>query len=90
MRKLKYIRAIAEALDEELQHDERVCLFGQDVGKFGGVWWVQPKLQKKYGERRVFDTPLSEGAIVGTAVGAAMTGLRHSPMRSHRLMKSSL
>lgn len=76
MRKLKYIKAIAEALDEELQNDERVCLFGQDVGKFGGVWWVSPKLQKKYGENRVFDTPLSEGAIVGTAVGAAMTGLR--------------
>jgi acetoin:2,6-dichlorophenolindophenol oxidoreductase subunit beta len=76
MRKLKYIKAISEAIDEELQQDETVCYFGQDVGEFGGVWGTAPKFQKKYGERRVFDTPLSESAIIGTAGGAAMTGLR--------------
>jgi pyruvate dehydrogenase E1 component beta subunit len=73
---LKMIRAICEAFDEELARDDRVCLFGQDVGEFGGVFGTSALLQKKHGRRRVFDTPLSEAAILGTAVGAAMTGLR--------------
>ena len=76
MRKLKLIRAMCEAFDEEMARDDRVCLFGEDVGRFGGVWGTSSLLQKKYGERRVFDTPLSEGAIIGTAVGAAASGLR--------------
>jgi acetoin:2,6-dichlorophenolindophenol oxidoreductase subunit beta len=76
MPQLKMIRAMCEALDEELRRDERVCLFGQDVGEFGGVFGTSARLQKKYGQRRVFDAPLSEGAILGTAVGAAMSGLR--------------
>ena len=76
MRKLKYIKAISEALSEELQRDENVCYFGEDTGEFGGVWGTAPMFQKKFGERRVFDTPLSETAILGTAAGAAMTGLR--------------
>lgn len=76
MEKKKYFQAIAQAIDEELQRDETVCYFGEDVGAYGGVWGTAPKFQKKYGERRVFDTPLSESAIIGTAVGAAMTGLR--------------
>ena len=76
MRKLKFIKAITEAFDEELQRDDRVCLLGEDVGEFGGVWGNTPKLQKKYGVDRVFDTPLSESAILGTAAGAAMSGLR--------------
>jgi pyruvate dehydrogenase E1 component beta subunit len=76
MRTLKLIRALGEAFDEELERDERVCLFGEDVGQFGGVFGTSAGLQKKYGSRRVFDTPLSEGAILGAAVGAAMTGLR--------------
>ncbi len=76
MPKVKLIQALRDAIDEELQRDESVCYFGEDVGEFGGVWGTATKLQKKYGRQRVFDTPLSEGAIVGTAVGAAMTGLR--------------
>ena len=76
MPQLKMIRAMCEALDEELRRDERVCLFGQDVGEFGGVFGTSALLQKKHGPRRVFDTPLSEAAILGTAVGAAMSGLR--------------
>jgi len=76
MAELKMIRAMCEAFDEELARDERVCLFGQDVGEFGGVFGTSALLQKKHGRRRVFDTPLSEAAIIGTAVGAAMTGLR--------------
>jgi len=76
MAKIKLIRALCEAFDEEMARDERVCLFGEDVGKYGGVFGTSTKLQKKYGRSRVFDTPLSEAAIIGTAVGAAMTGLR--------------
>jgi len=76
MRSLKLIRAMCEAFQEELQRDDRVCLFGEDVGEFGGVFGTSALLQKKFGRRRVWDTPLSEAAIVGTAVGAAMAGLR--------------
>jgi pyruvate dehydrogenase E1 component beta subunit len=53
-----------------------VCLFGEDIGDYGGVWGLAKGLQKKYGKERVFDTPLSESAIMGTAVGAAVSGLR--------------
>ena len=68
--------AMCQAFDEELGRDDRVCLFGEDVGAFGGVFGTSGSLQQKYGKRRVFDTPLSEAAIIGTAVGAAMSGLR--------------
>jgi acetoin:2,6-dichlorophenolindophenol oxidoreductase subunit beta len=76
MARLKMVRAICEAFEEELQRDPTVCLFGEDVGEFGGVFSTAARLQTRFGERRVFDTPLSEGAIIGTAVGAALTGLR--------------
>ncbi len=76
MPKLKMITALREAFDEELERDPRVCIFGEDVGEYGGVFSTTAMLQKKHGRRRVFDTPLSEAAIVGTAVGAAMSGLR--------------
>ena len=76
MPKRKMIKALCDAFDEELQRDESVCLFGEDVGLFGGVFGTSSRLQKKYGEKRVFDTPLSESAIIGTAVGAAASGLR--------------
>jgi pyruvate/2-oxoglutarate/acetoin dehydrogenase E1 component len=76
MRILKTIKALHEAIDEELARDPRVCLFGEDIGAYGGVWGLAVGLQKKYGKLRVFDTPLSESAIIGTAVGAAMAGLR--------------
>ena len=75
-RKLTPIKAMNEALTEEMQQDENVVLFGEDIGAYGGVWALSKGLQKKFGERRVFDTPLSEAAIMGTAAGAAMGGLR--------------
>ena len=75
MQKLTLTAAICQAFDEELQRDERVCLFGEDVGGFGGVFGTSVSLQEKYGKRRVFDTPLSEAAIIGSAVGASMSGL---------------
>jgi pyruvate dehydrogenase E1 component beta subunit len=72
----KLYEAMRDAFDEEMQRDERVCLFGEDVGQFGGVFGTSVGLQEKYGRRRVFDTPLSEAAILGAAVGAAASGLR--------------
>ena len=65
-----------QALDEELARDERVIFFGEDVAIAGGVFAVTPGLYEKYGERRVFDTPISELALTGAAYGAAITGLR--------------
>ncbi len=76
VRRLTPIRAMNEALDEEMRRDENVVLFGEDIGAYGGVWALSKGLQKKYGEARVFDAPLSEAAIMGTCAGAAMAGLR--------------
>ncbi|MDP6152265.1 MAG: alpha-ketoacid dehydrogenase subunit beta [Phycisphaeraceae bacterium] len=75
-RTIKPIKAMNEALDEAMARDEDVVVFGEDMGAYGGVWALSKGLQKKYGKTRVFDTPLSEAAIVGTCVGAAMAGLR--------------
>jgi pyruvate/2-oxoglutarate/acetoin dehydrogenase E1 component len=76
MRSLKPIKALGEAIREEMKRDSRVCLFGEDIGEYGGVWGLSTGLQKEFGKQRVFDTPLSESAIIGTAVGAAMAGMR--------------
>ena len=76
MRELTYLDALNEALREEMERDENVFLIGEDIGPFGGVFGVEKGLWEKFGEKRVRQTPISEDAIVGTAVGAAMTGLR--------------
>ncbi len=68
--------AVRQALDEELERDERVIFFGEDVAIAGGVFAVTPGLYEKYGPTRVFDTPISELALTGAAYGAAITGLR--------------
>jgi 2-oxoisovalerate dehydrogenase E1 component beta subunit len=68
--------AIRNALDIKLSEDERVLIFGEDVGKKGGVFTITEGLQKKYGEDRVFDTPLDENGILGMATGLALYGLR--------------
>ena len=73
---MNLITAINHTLDLALAQDERVVVFGEDVGVEGGVFRATVGLQKKYGEERVFDTPLAESAIVGTAVGMALNGLR--------------
>lgn len=73
---MSYARAIREALTEEMDRDDRVFIMGQDVGAFGGAFGLTKGLQERFGERRVFDTPISETLIVGGAVGAAITGLR--------------
>ncbi|MBO0472827.1 alpha-ketoacid dehydrogenase subunit beta [Enterococcus ureasiticus] len=76
MRTITYLQAINEALDEALAQDERVFLLGEDIGIYGGGFGATQGLQEKYGKQRVRDTPISESAIAGVAVGAAMTGMR--------------
>ncbi|RTR25734.1 alpha-ketoacid dehydrogenase subunit beta [Deinococcus radiophilus] len=73
---MNLIGAITEALDEELARDKRVLVFGEDVGPRGGVFMATAGLTEKHGLDRVFNTPLSEAAIVGAAVGMAIRGLR--------------
>jgi pyruvate/2-oxoglutarate/acetoin dehydrogenase E1 component len=68
--------AIRDALDAELAADERVVLFGEDIAIAGGVFAATTGLYEKYGEERVFDTPISELALAGAAFGSAVTGLR--------------
>ncbi|MFC6614088.1 alpha-ketoacid dehydrogenase subunit beta [Halopenitus salinus] len=68
--------SINRALAEELERDERVFVYGEDVGDYGGLYQVTTGLQEEFGEERVFDTPLSETMLGGTAVGAALTGTR--------------
>ena len=68
--------ALREALDEEMTRDDRVYLIGEDIGRFGGAYRVTEGLQGKYGEMRVVDAPIAEEVIVGSAIGAAMAGLR--------------
>lgn len=69
---LTMVQAITNALDTMLDKDERVVLLGEDIGKNGGVFRATDGLQKKYGEERVVDTPLSEAGIVGSALGLAV------------------
>lgn len=75
-RTINLIQAVTEAIAEEMSRDERVVLFGEDVGARGGVFMATAGLQEQFGKKRVFDTPLSEASIVGAAVGMAARGLR--------------
>ena len=76
MKVMNMVQAINDALDIKLAEDPNVVVFGEDVGTEGGVFRVTEGLQQKYGEARVFDSPLAESAIVGSAIGMAMAGLR--------------
>jgi len=76
---MNIIQAVNSALDLALTADEDVFVFGEDVGKFGGVFRATDGLQAKHGDHRVFDTPLSEGGIIGTAIGMAIYGLKPVP-----------
>jgi pyruvate dehydrogenase E1 component beta subunit len=68
--------ALREAIDEEMARDDTIFLIGEDIGKFGGAYRVTEGLLEKYGPMRVVDAPIAEEVIVGSAIGAAMTGLR--------------
>jgi pyruvate dehydrogenase E1 component beta subunit len=73
---MRYREALNQALREEMEHDERVFLMGEDIGVFQGAFKVTQGLLEEFGEERVRDTPISENTIVGMGIGAAMAGLR--------------
>ena len=66
---MNMIQAIRSGLEVMLERDPNVCVFGEDVGYFGGVFRATQGLQQKFGPQRVFDTPLAEGGIIGVAIG---------------------
>ena len=76
MAQMTMVQAINNALKTELQNDENVVVFGEDVGVNGGVFRVTEGLQKEFGEDRVFDTPLAESGIGGLALGLTVEGFR--------------
>jgi len=76
MPEITYLEAIRTALREEMIRDERVFLFGEDIGRYGGAFGVTFGLLDEFGPERVRETPISEAAIVGAATGAALVGMR--------------
>lgn len=76
MARMNMIQAINSAMDVMLARDPNTVVFGEDVGYFGGVFRCTAGLQKKYGDHRVFDSPIAEGGILATAVGMGVYGLR--------------
>jgi acetoin:2,6-dichlorophenolindophenol oxidoreductase subunit beta len=76
MSTLEFRTAIRDALAEEIERDPAVVFFGEDVAAAGGVFKATPGLHERFGDERVFDTPISELALAGAAYGAAVTGLR--------------
>jgi 2-oxoisovalerate dehydrogenase E1 component beta subunit len=75
-RELSYLEAIREALFEEMRRDPKVFVLGEDVGPYGGAFGITSGLVDEFGELRCLDTPISESAIVGASVGAALRGYR--------------
>ena len=73
---MNYRKALNEALRQEMVRDETVFIIGEDIGIYGGMFGVTRGLLDEFGEKRVIDTPISEAAIIGSAIGAARTGLR--------------
>jgi len=73
---MSFVQAVNEALSTELRTRPEVLVYGEDVGFAGGIFGASKGLQLKYGENRVFDTPISESAILGSAVGAAISGMK--------------
>ncbi len=76
MSEITYLEAIREALFEEMERDPNVFCLGEDIGAYGGAFKVTEGLQRKFGEARVIDTPISETGIIGAAAGAAHMGMR--------------
>jgi len=76
MRTIRYRDAIREALEEEMERDERIVLMGEEVGHYQGAYKVTQGLLSRFGERRVVDTPIAEAGFAGIGIGAAMVGLR--------------
>ncbi|MBD3328289.1 alpha-ketoacid dehydrogenase subunit beta [Candidatus Peregrinibacteria bacterium] len=70
------VSALNEGLRQEMKRDSSVLLYGEDVGKVGGVFRVTQGIQKEFGEKRCFDSPLAEAGIIGTAIGLAINGMK--------------
>lgn len=75
-KKVTYLEAISQAIREEMRRDEAVFILGEDVGNYGGAFKVSAGLLEEFGPERVVDTPMSEAAIIGSAIGAALMGMR--------------
>lgn len=73
---ITYREAIKQALAEEIEHDENVCIMGEEVAQYNGAYKVTEGLWEKYGDKRVIDTPISEAAFSGLAIGASCLGVR--------------
>jgi pyruvate/2-oxoglutarate/acetoin dehydrogenase E1 component len=73
---MTYLQAISDALREEMRADDRVFVMGEDVGAFGGAFKVTDGFIEEFGAERIMDTPLAESGIIGTAIGAAVVGMR--------------
>jgi len=75
-RTVAFREALNEAMAEEMEKDDRIFLMGEEVGHYDGAYKVSKGMLKKFGEKRVIDTPIAEGGFVGVGIGAAMVGLR--------------
>jgi pyruvate/2-oxoglutarate/acetoin dehydrogenase E1 component len=75
-KKVTYLEAISQAIREEMLRDEAVFILGEDVGTYGGAFKVSAGLLEEFGPERVIDTPMAEAAIIGSAIGAALMGMR--------------
>lgn len=82
MKALTLVQAVTDALRTEMKLDPKVVVYGEDVGYEGGVFRATLNLQKEFGKERCFDTPLAESAIVGTALGMAIAGLKPTTLGS--------
>ena len=76
MTQTTYVEAIRQGIREEMERDDRVLLLGEDIGAYGGAFKVTAGMLERFGPERVIDTPISESAIVGAAIGAAYMGMR--------------
>ncbi len=76
MPEISYLEAIRQALWQEMKRDERVFLLGEDIGRYGGAFGLTHGMLDEFGGERVLETPISEAAIVATAIGAALLGMR--------------
>jgi pyruvate dehydrogenase E1 component beta subunit len=76
MREITYLEAVREAMTQEMERDSRVFLIGEDIGEYGGAFQVSYGMLEKFGPERILDTPITELGLTGTAVGAALIGMR--------------
>ncbi|MFO7343286.1 MAG: alpha-ketoacid dehydrogenase subunit beta, partial [Bacillaceae bacterium] len=76
MREITYLEAVREAMTQEMRRNEDVYLMGEDIGVYGGAFGVTRGMIEEFGPERIRNTPISEAAIAGAAVGSALTGMR--------------